>query len=142
MAVLLTNIGENALNKSIIKESFTKLKNQGKLKDKDKEEIIEIFYLNEKISKHDWNFEGMKINKFKISMDKDMEEVYTNINQIIKDILDKKEFINVIVDTSFLAYIILEILIKNFDIIDVFILENNELKKAHPCGCSPEYIGY
>ena len=69
-----------------------------------------------------------------------MEEVYRNINRIIEDILDKKEFVNVIVDTSFLAYIILEILIKNFNITDVFILENNKVQKAHPCGCGPEYM--
>jgi len=127
MAFLLTNIDENTLNQNIIKESFTKLKNQDKLKDKykNKEKITEIFYLNEKISKQEWNLEDIKVNKFKIAMDKDMEEVYTNINKVIKDILDKKEFISVIVDTSFLAYIILEILIKNFNITDVFILENN-----------------
>lgn len=75
-------------------------------------------------------------------MDKNMDEVYKNINQIIEDILDKKQFINVIVDTTFLAYLILEVLIKNFNITDVFILENNKLKKAHPCGCEPEYKGY
>jgi len=149
MAVLLTNIDENTLNQSIIKESFTKLKNHNelndkhdKLNDKNKEEITEIFYLTEKISKQEWNLEDIKLSKFKVGMDKDMEEVYTTINQIIKDILDKKEFMHVIVDTSFLAYIILEILIKNFKITDVFILENDELKKAHPCGCGPEYIGY
>ncbi|MEA4956533.1 hypothetical protein SDC9_07668 [bioreactor metagenome] len=82
------------------------------------------------------------MNKSKIDMEKGMEEVYSNINKIIEDILNKKDFLNVIVDTSFLAYLILEVLIKNFDITDVFILDEGELKKAHPCGCGPEYMGY
>ena len=140
MAVLLTNIGEDTLNKKIIEDSFTKLENQDKLKDKEK--IREIFYLNGKTSKQNWNFENIKVNEFKIDMAEDMEEVYTNVNQIIKEILGKKEFVNVIVDTSFLAYIILEILIKNFKITDVFILENGKLEKAHPCGCTPDYMGF
>ncbi|KZX16002.1 hypothetical protein MBCUT_11380 [Methanobrevibacter cuticularis] len=140
MTIILTNIGENILNQNIIKETFTKLKNQYELKEG--EELTEIFYLNEKISTPKWSFKDIKLNKFEIAMDEEMEEVYSNINKIIKDILDKKEFVNVIVDNSFLAYIILEILIKNFNITDVFILENDELKKAHPCGCGPEYMGY
>jgi len=139
MSILLTNISENTLNQDIIKESFIKLRNPGQLKN---EEITEIFYLNENISKQKWDLKNIKVNNFKIAMDEEMEEVYRNINRIIEDILDKKEFVNVIVDTSFLAYIILEILIKNFNITDVFILENNKLKKAHPCGCDPEYIRY
>ncbi|OQD58187.1 hypothetical protein MBBAR_26c00160 [Methanobrevibacter arboriphilus JCM 13429 = DSM 1125] len=104
--------------------------------------MTEIFYLNEKISKQEWNSNNIKVNKFRINIDKNMDEVYNNINQIIEDILDKKQFINVIVDTTFLAYLILEVLIKNFNITDVFILENNKLKKAHACGCEPEYKGY
>ena len=139
MAILLTNINKSTLNENIIKESFTKLENHRQLKE---EEITEIFYLNEEIAIQGENFENIKVNNFKIAMDEDMEEVYKSINKIIKDILDKKEFVNVIVDTSFLAYIILEILIKNFDITDVFILKNNRLEKAHPCGCRPEYMGY
>ncbi len=71
-----------------------------------------------------------------------MEEVYNNISQIIEDILDKKEFIDVIVDTTFLGYIILEILIKKFDITNIFILKDGELEKAHPCRCKPDYMGY
>ncbi|MBZ9570653.1 hypothetical protein KQY27_03720 [Methanobrevibacter sp. TMH8] len=139
MAVLLTNISGNILNQNIIKESFTKLKNKDELKD---EEINEIFYLNEEIPEKNQNFNNINVNNFKIDMNKDMDEVYDIITQIIEDILDKKEFIDVIVDTSFLAYLILEVLIKKFDIIDVFILENNKLKKAHPCGCGEEYMGY
>ena len=104
MSILLTNISENTLNQNIIKESFTKLKNPGQLKN---EEITEIFYLNENISKQKWDFKNIKVNNFKIAMDEEMEEVYRNINRIIENILDKKEFVNVIVDTSFLAYIIL-----------------------------------
>ena len=140
MAILLTNISENILNQDIIKESFSKLENLDKLKGK--EEITEIFFLNENTLKQKWNFKNIKVNSVKIDMSKDMEELYNDINQIIEDILDKKEFMNVIVDVNFLAYVILEILIKNFKITDVFILENNKLKKAHPCGCEAEYIGY
>jgi hypothetical protein len=77
MSVLLTNIDKNTLNLSIIKESFNKLKNQYELKDE--EEITEIFYLNEKISKEKWNFEVMALHIFKIDMDKGMEEVYTKV---------------------------------------------------------------
>ncbi|BBL61077.1 hypothetical protein MARBORIA2_16870 [Methanobrevibacter arboriphilus] len=139
MAILLTNISENILNENIIKESFTKLKNKDELIN---EEITEIFYLNEKISEQNGIFDNIKVNKFEIDINKDMDEVYNDINQIIEDILDKKQFIDVIVDTSFLAYLILEVLIKNFKITDVFMLENNKLTKAHPCGCEPEYKGY
>ena len=149
MSILLTNIGENRLNQNIIKESFNELKKhrqlKEKLKKKEKEkegEIREIFYLNEKTLETTWEFKDVKVSKFKIAMEEDMGEVYENINQIIKDVLDKKEFVNVIVDTSFLAYIILEILIKKFDITNVFILEESGLKKAHPCGCGEEYMGY
>ena len=140
MSILLTNISEKSLDQNIINNSFIKLKDQYKLKEN--EEITEIFYLNEKISKDTKDFKNIKVNNFKIDINKDTDNVYNEITQIIKDILDKKEFINVIVDTSFLAYIILEILIKNFNITDVFILENNELKKAHPCGCQADYRGY
>jgi hypothetical protein len=88
------------------------------------------------------NLKNIIINKFIISMDDDMETIYDKITSIIQNLINKKEFINVIVDTSFLGYIILEILIKKFNIIDVFILENEKLTKAHPCGCDSDYIGY
>ena len=153
MSILLTNIKEDMLNQNIIKESFTKLKHHGKLKEEKIGEIKEVVYLKEKseevrkdeetekAEEKELKLKHLKTNNFKVDMDKDIEEVYKNINQIIEDILKKKEFLNVIVDTSFLAYIILEILIKKFDITEVFILDNNELKKAHPCGCGEESIG-
>ena len=139
MSVILTNIRNNELNQNIINKSFTKIKNHGQF---NYDELNEIFLLNEETSKQEWNFENIKVNKFLIAMDKDMEDVYENINNIIEDILEKKEFINVIVDTSFLGYIILEILIKNFNISDVFILDGNQLNKAHPCGCGSENLGF
>jgi hypothetical protein len=139
MSILLTNINESILNENIIKKSYTLLENTKKLKE---DKIIEIAFLNEEISTEDWNLKNIKVNKFKIDMEDDMEEVYNDISGIIQDIIDKKEFINVIVDTNFLGYLILEVLIKKFNITDVFILKNKKLEKAHPCGCGEESMGY
>lgn len=75
-----------------------------------------------------------------MSLNQDIEELHDNINKIIENSLDKKDFSNVILDTSFLAYIILEILIKNFNITDVLILENGKLEKAHPCECGQNIL--
>jgi len=140
MAILLTNIDNNTLNEEIINESYEQLKKL-KINNKSKE-IKEIIYLNEKNMNPQWNLNDSDIKKFQISLSRNMEDVYDEITDIITEIVEKKEFINVIVDTSFLAYIILEILIKKFDITEVFIIENNQLKKAHPCGCDASYMGF
>jgi hypothetical protein len=147
MVILLTNIKN--LNKNIINESVNQLNFNYNLKKL--EQIKEIVYLKDKDLKNNdldnktidySNLKDITINKSIISMDEDMETIYDKITSIIQNLIDKKEFINVIVDTSFLGYIILEILIKKFNIVDVFILENGKLTKAHPCGCDADYIGY
>lgn len=137
MIALLTNVHD--LNKNTINKSLEML-NQYDLNESNK--IDEIFYLKEEPIKFNDDFNQISINTNIISMDKDMNDIYDEITNIIKDLIKKKDFINVVVDTSFLGYILLEILIKKFDITDVFLFENGKLKKAHPCSCGSDYIGY
>ncbi|WP_157077663.1 hypothetical protein [Methanobrevibacter curvatus] len=53
----------------------------------------------------------------------------------------KKSFVNIIVDTSFLGYVILEIAIKKFNVEESFIFENGKITPSHPCNCESDYMG-
>ncbi|MDR2624437.1 MAG: hypothetical protein LBC39_07760 [Methanobrevibacter sp.] len=137
MVLVLTNVSD--LNKSMVNKSL-KMLDQDNLDELN--EISEIFYLKEKSIEFNTDFDNVSIDTIMISMDNVMDEVYNKVTMFIGDLIKRKDFINVVVDTSFLGYVILEVLIKKFDIVDVFLVENGELKKAHPCSCGSDYIGY
>jgi hypothetical protein len=137
VVLVLTNVSD--LNKSMVNKSL-KMLDQDNLDELN--EISEIFYLKEKSIEFNTDFDNVSIDTIMISMDNVMDEVYNKVTMFIGDLIKRKDFINVVVDTSFLGYVILEVLIKKFDIVDVFLVENGELKKAHPCSCGSDYIGY
>ncbi|MDR3222743.1 MAG: hypothetical protein LBT66_03250 [Methanobrevibacter sp.] len=135
--IIFTNITD--LNKNTVNESLNML-NQHNL-DKSNE-IKEIIYLKEEPIEFNGDLKDISINSNIIPINNDMDEIYNKITTIVKNLVDRKEFMDVIVDTSFLGYLLLEVLIKKFDITDVFLIENEKLKKAHPCSCGSDYMGY
>ncbi|MDR3291236.1 MAG: hypothetical protein LBT10_03710 [Methanobrevibacter sp.] len=135
--IIFTNI--NDLNKNTVNESLNML-NQYNL-DKSNE-IKEIIYLKEEPIEFNGDLKDIIVNSDIIPINDDMNDTYSKITVIVKNLVGRKDFIDVIVDTSFLGYLLLEVFIKKFDITDVFLVENGKLKIAHPCSCGSDYIGY
>jgi hypothetical protein len=136
MAFLLTNIIENTLTCKVINESFKRLR-----KYSISEDIKEIFYIQQDSKIPKWDLQDLTTTKYEINMDNPINTIYDELVPIIGNVFEKGEFVNVIVDNSFLAYAILEIVMKKFEVTEVFILDHGKLKEGHPCSCNEDTIG-
>ncbi|KZX10252.1 hypothetical protein [Methanobrevibacter filiformis] len=132
---LITNIQDNTLTTGIINESTQKIKYKV---DKDIENVI---YINNNREEVKWDLGRVNISKYELNME-NIDKFYKELENIMEPpIKDKNIFVNIIVNTNFLAYAILEIAIKKFNVQEVFIINNGKLEKGHPCGCAPETMG-
>ena len=135
MVYLITNIKDKALTKEMIQESLDKIEhNINDLK------IDNIIYISEDLENPEWNLENTPLIKYYLDKEK-IDDLYGELEFIMGSWIGDGEFTDIIVDTSFIAYAILEIAIKKFDITEVYMLKNGKLEKGHPCECAPDTMG-
>lgn len=133
LTILLTNITDNSLSNDIIKESFEKLKD-----DKISSKISKIISLKLSSDKElNWNLdikESIPVEKYVIDNIEDMELAIKKIDSIIDPLFEKREYIQIIVDSNIFGFYILNSM-KKFNVKEVFILNNGKLAEYQTCIC-------
>lgn len=133
MTILITNITDNNLTKDIIKESFKKSEDHTI-----SSKISKIISLRSSSDKElDQNLdisESIPIEKYVIDNIEDMEIAIKNINKIIDPLFEKKEYKQVIIDSSIFGFYILNSM-KKFNVKEVFILNDGKLDRFQTCIC-------
>jgi len=135
MTYLLTNIKDKSLTKEIIQESLDKV--EPKINDT---KIDNIIYISEDLENPEWKLENTPMIKYYLDKEK-VDDLYGELEFIMGNWIEEGKFTDIIVDDSFIAYAILEIAIKKFNITEVYMLKDGKLEKGHPCGCAPETMG-
>lgn len=133
LTILLTTITDNSLSNDIIKESFEKLKD-----DKISSKISKIISLKLSSDKElNWNLdikESIPVEKYVIDNIEDMELAIKKIDSIIDPLFEKREYIQIIVDSNIFGFYILNSM-KKFNVKEVFILNNGKLAEYQTCIC-------
>lgn len=133
LTILLTNITDNSLTNDIIKESFEKIKDY-----KISSKISKIISLKLSSDKElNWNLdikESITVEKYEIDNIEDMELGIKKIDSIIDPLFEKREYIQVIVDSNIFGFYILNSM-KKFNAKEVFILNNRKLAEYQTCIC-------
>lgn len=133
MVILVTNITDESLNDKTIKKSFDISETYT-----GKRDIEKIIFLKPEAEKKLWklNIES-QIEEYKIAMDDKISDIYEEIANVIDPLFNKRDYIQVIVDSTILGFYILDVL-KKFNIKEVFIAKGGELDKFKTCICEIE----
>ncbi|MDR0913422.1 MAG: hypothetical protein LBM96_12615 [Methanobrevibacter sp.] len=170
MSILLTNVKNKDFNVNDLNRiNIQNINNKDIGYNKSINDINQIYFIDEDNKGYEWNIQNKNTNEtnkqcineqsknkqsrnsidiidiidiidFPISLD-DLENTYSEIEKILKKAFENDEFVNIVVDTSFIGYIILEIAIKKFKFKNSYIFENGKFKHSHPCSCESDYMG-
>ncbi|MCL2115740.1 MAG: hypothetical protein FWH29_05920 [Methanobrevibacter sp.] len=133
MVILATNVTDESFNNETITKSFEISKNYT-----GKRDIKEIIFLKPEKVKKLWQLNNkIPVIKYDIALEDETEKIYEEIANVLDPLFDKRDYIQVIVDTSILGFYILDV-IKKFNVKEVFIAKDGELERIQACICEIE----
>jgi len=133
MVILATNIVDETLNDELILKSFEISKKYDGNSD-----ISEIILLKPIPHEKLWELKNdIPIKEYPIAMDNEPSKIYEEIANVLDPLFDKKDYIQIIVDSSIFGFHILDVM-KKFNVEEVFIIKNGAIDKFLTCICNIE----